>query len=92
MYYKDMKGGLNVTKAEAKKFLRICKDVDFIKFNQLCKDNNISQPAISRFINSDSYDDFISLANLELLCDQIYNRSGFINDMYRIICKNEKIA
>lgn len=91
MYHNNMKGGLEVTKGEAKEFLRICKSVDLIKFNSVCKSNSISQPAISRFINTDSYDDFISLNNLEIMCNELYNSCGFIVDMYRQIINHEKI-
>ena len=87
-----MKGGYIVTKSEGKEFLRICKSVDCIKFNSILKEFNISQPAISKFINSDDYDDFISLDKISKLCDELYNSCGFIVDMYRSIILNEKIA
>lgn len=89
-----MKGGLNkvLTKEDAKKFLRICKDTGFIKFNVLTKEYGISQPALNKFINSDSYDDYISLNNVLKACDIIYNSAGFIGDMYKEILLDEKIA
>lgn len=88
-----MKGGLyKLTKAEAKTFLRICKQCDFIKFNTYLKNNNINSSAVYKFINYDKYDDFISLEKLQVLCDEIYNSSGFINDMYKEIILNQKIA
>lgn len=89
-----MKGGLNkvLTKEDAKKFLRICKDTGFIKFNVLTKEYGISQPALNKFINSDSYDDYISLNNVIKACDIIYNSAGFIGDMYKEILLDEKIA
>lgn len=87
-----MKGGDIVTKAEAKQFLRICKSVDFIKLNYFLKSHQISQPSISRFVNYDEYDDFISLDNLETLCNEIYNSCGFIVDMFQEICEDKKIA
>ena len=81
-----------LSKEAAKKFLRICKSVDCIKFNSVIKNNNLSQPAINKFINSDDYDDFISLKKLSILCDELYNSCGFIVDMYREIILDEKIA
>ena len=89
-----MKGGLELmlTKEDAKKFLRICKNTGFIKFSALCKDYDISQPALNKFINSDDYDDFISLNKVLKMCDVIYNSTGFINDMYKEILLDEKIA
>lgn len=81
-----------LSKDDIKKFLRIVKDVDVIKFNALIKENNLSQPAISKFINSDDYDDFISLGKLEILVNEIYNTCGFVTDMYKEIILDEKIA
>lgn len=81
-----------LSKEDAKRFLRICKITGFIKFNVLCKDYNISQPALNRFMNSDDYDDFISLGNVLKMCDIIYNSTGFVNDMYKEIILDEKIA
>lgn len=92
IYNISMKGGLEVTKAEAKIFLRICKNTNIIKFNSYLIENNISHSAVSKFINSDDYDDFIGLDKLQLLCDQIYNSCGFIVDMYRENIQHEKIA
>lgn len=89
-----MKGGHEIvlTKEDAKKFLRICKDSGFIKFNVLTKEYGISQPALNKFINSDNYDDYISLNNVLKACEIIYNSTGFVNDMYKEILLNEKIA
>lgn len=89
-----MKGEYNVMKSkkDAKNFLRIVKQIDIVKINSILKDKNISQPAISKFISSDSYDDFISLDNVLILCDEIYNACGFVTDMYRDIIQDEKIA
>lgn len=88
-----MKGGTNMlSKKDCKQFLRIVKEVDVIKLNAILKQYDISQPAISKFINSDNYDDFISLDKVITLCQVIYNTSGFISDMYREIVLDEKIA
>lgn len=88
-----MKGGqIVLNKKDCKQFLRICKECDIIKFNSILKQYNISQPAISRFINSSDYDDFVSLDKVIELCNVIYNSTGFINDMYREIILDEKIA
>lgn len=81
-----------LSKEDAKKFLRICKDTGFIKFSVLCRGYDISQPALNKFINSDDYDDFISLQKVLKMCDVIYNSTGFINDMYKEILLDEKIA
>ncbi len=81
-----------LSKEDAKKFLRICKSTGFIKFNVLCKGYGISQPALNKFINSDDYDDFISEKNVLKMCDIIYNSTGFVNDMYKEIILDEKIA
>lgn len=89
-----MKGEYNVmkSKSDCKSFLRICKQIDIIKINSVLKDKNISQPAISKFINSDDYDDFISLDKVYTLCNEIYNACGFITDMYDEIIEDKKIA
>ena len=89
-----MKGGKEImlSKEDAKKFLRICKESDFIKFNKLAKGYNISIPALYKFINSDQYDDFISQEQVIKMCDIIYNSTGFINDMYKEIILDEKVA
>ena len=89
-----MKGGKEImlSKEDAKKFLRICKESDFIKFNKLAKGYNISIPALYKFINSDQYDDFISQEQIIKMCDIIYNSTGFINDMYKEIILDEKVA
>ena len=89
-----MKGGLKkvLSKEDAKKFLRICKETGFIKFNVLTRDYGISQPALNKFINSDDYDDYISLNSVLKACEIIYNSSGFIGDMYKEILLDEKIA
>lgn len=81
-----------LSKADAKRFLRIMKQTGFIKFNVLCKGYNISQPALNKFINSDDYDDFISEKNVLKMCDLIYNSCGFAIDMYKEIILNEKVA
>lgn len=81
-----------LSKEDAKTFLRICRDSGFIKFSVLCRDYNISQPALNRFINSDQYDDMISLNSVLKACNIIYNSTGFINDMYKEIILNEKVA
>ena len=89
-----MERGLNVmlSKEDAKKFLRICKETGFIKFSVLCKGYGISQPALNKFINSDQYDDFISEKNVLKACDLIYNSCWFIVDMYKETMLNEKIV
>lgn len=75
-----MKGGkLNLSKQECRNFLRICKD--FIKINSYCKDYNLSQSAISRFINYDDYD-MIGETTLNIICDEIYNSAILIKDIY----------
>lgn len=81
-----------LSKADAKRFLRIMKECGFIKFNVLCKGYNISQPALNKFINSDDYDDFISEKNVLKMCDIIYNSCGFAVDMYKEIILDEKVA
>lgn len=81
-----------MTKDDAKKFLRIMKDTGFIKINALCNEYHISQPALYKFINSDEYDDFISTKKVLQMCDIIYNRCGFITDMYKEIMLDEKIV
>lgn len=81
-----------LSKEDAKKFLRICKECGFIKFAVLCKGYNISQPALNKFINSDDYDDFISEAKVLKMCDIIYNSCGFVVDMYKEVMLDEKIA
>ena len=81
-----------LSKEDAKRFLRICKKSDFIKFNKLAKDYGISVASLYKFISSDDYDDFISEAKVLKMCNIIYNSTGFINDMYKEIMLNEKIA
>lgn len=81
-----------MTKAEAKEFLRICKRVDAIKFNSIIKDLHLSQPSISRFINDDRYDDFVSIDTLEKLCIQVYSNCLFVVDMYHDIIEHKNIA
>lgn len=87
-----MKGGKNLTKKEAKRFLNVCKNVDIIKFNGIIKRNKLSQSSISRFLNSDIYDDMISLKQLEILIYELYNGCLFIVDMYNENITREKIA
>ena len=89
-----MKGGatLMLSKEDAKRFLRICKKTGFIKFNQLAKGYDISVPVLYKFISSDDYDNFISEAKVLKMCEIIYNSTGFINDMYKEIMLDEKIA
>lgn len=77
-----------MTKSECKKFLRMCKSLDFVKINPFLKKYNISHSAVSKFINYDEYDDFISLKKLQMICEEIYNSCGFVVDMYSDICKN----
>lgn len=84
--------GKVLTKEDAKKYLRLCKESGFIKFNVLCKGYDISQPALNKFINSDDYDAFISEANVLKMCEIIYNSTGFINDMYKEMILGEKVA
>lgn len=75
-----MKGGINnLSKQECRYFLRIAKD--FIKINSYCKDYNLSQSAISRFINYDDYD-MIGETTLNIICDEIYNSAILIKDIY----------
>lgn len=80
-----------MTKAEAKQFLRICKDSNIIKFNPYLKSNGISHSAISKFILYDQYDDFVGMNKLEMLCSDLYNTCGCIVDMYREIVLHENI-
>lgn len=81
-----------LSKEDAKRFLRIMKNAEFIKYNVFCKQFNVSQPALSKFINSDEYDDFISEKKILIMCDAIYNGCGFITDAYREIMLDEKIV
>lgn len=69
-----------LSKAKCKILLRIC--MPYIKFNYYLKLLNISQPAISRFINKDNYDEFISLENVNELTDQIYSSCKLFCDIY----------
>lgn len=87
-----MKGGMLLTKREAKTFLNVCKNVDIIKFNGIIKRNNLSQSSISRFLNSDIYDDMISINQLEILVNELYNGCLFIVDMYKENIKHENVA
>ena len=80
-----------MTKAEAKQFLRICKNTNFIKMNPYLVRSGISSSAISKFILYDDYDDFIGLPKLEQLCNEIYNSCGFIVDMYKENVLHEKV-
>ena len=85
-----MKGGKERTmlsKKQSKEFLRICKDVDFLKINPVCKDSNISSSAIYRFINTDDYDDMISEKKVAGVSEQLYNCCLFIVDVYKDIEK-----
>lgn len=81
-----------LTKEDAKTFLRIVKSTGFVKFSVLCRNSSISQPALNRFINSDDYDDFISTKNVLKICEVIYNSTGFVNDMYKEVILDEKVA
>lgn len=81
-----------LSKEDAKRFLRICKETGFIKFAVLCRGYDISQPALNKFINSDDYDDFISEQKVLKMCDIIYNSCGFVTDMYKEVMLDEKIA
>lgn len=81
-----------MTKKEAKSFLNVCKNSSIIKFNEIVKRNNVSLSAVSRFINSDLYDDMISLKKLELICDDLYNTCGCITDLYKEIVLHENVA
>lgn len=73
-------------KNATKSLLRVCKE--FIKLNYYLKSYNISQPAISRFINSDNYDEFISDQKLNKLCDEIYSSCLLYCDIYEEIKRN----
>lgn len=79
-----------MTKEEARRFLRICKTCDFIKFNTFLKDKNISQPAFSRFLNDSSYD-MISDKKVIMVAEELYNSALFLKDMYENI-DNKKVA
>lgn len=82
-----MKGGKHIlSKEQCRNFLRIAKD--FIKINSYCKDYNLSQSAISRFINYDEFD-MVGDVTLNIICDEIYNSAILIKDIYE---ENQKIA
>lgn len=84
-----MKGGTIdiVNKKECKNFLRISKT--FVKLNFYLKSYGISQPALSRFMNNDDYDAFISEKNLNKLVDEIYSSCKLYCDLYE---EKKKIA
>lgn len=69
-----------MSKADCKSLLRIAKR--FIKLSFYLNEFKISQPAISKFINYDNYDEFISQVNVNQLCDQIYSSCLLYVDMY----------
>lgn len=77
-----------LSKKQSKEFLRICKNVDFIKFNRFLQNNKISQSVISRFISDDDYD-MVSDKIVGYVSDELYNACLFIVDMYK---ECEKIA
>lgn len=76
-----------MTKKECKNFLRISKV--FVKHNFYLKSYGISQPALSRFINSDDYDMFISEKNVNKLVDEIYSSCKLYCDIYE---EKKKVA
>lgn len=75
-------------KKECKTLLRICKD--YIKLSYFLDNRNISKPAMYKFISSDSYDDFISEKNVNILTEDIYNSCCLYKDMYESL--KEKIV
>lgn len=89
-----MKGGLRLhnimTKSQNRRFLRICKECDFIKFNSFLKSHNISQPAFSKFLQDDLFEYMISEQKLNIVSEELYNACCFIKDLYEEI--DEKIA
>lgn len=78
-----------LSKKSCKYLLRMCRT--FIKLSFYIKSFNLSQPAISRFVTGDNYDEYISEKNLNKLCDEIYSSCLLYVDLYNEL-KNEKIA
>lgn len=75
-------------KQDCKNLLRICKD--FIKLSYYMNNNNISKPAVYKFINNDLYDEFISEKKVNILVEEIYNSCCLYKDMYETI--NKKVV
>lgn len=69
-----------LNKQDAKFLLNVCKP--FIKLNFFFKNYNVSQSAVSRFMNYDKFDEMISNDKLNSLLGEIYSSCKLFTDLY----------